>query len=374
MYHMIEYIRDEPAALARTFTECESTILELITGVREGRWNRLVIVAVGSSYTASLMALPAFRMHSPIPVEVLPATELTHYQERWLGPETLVITVSRSGERGWVVDTQRTARAFGAYTVALTGVSDSLLASEAELVLPTAEGPEITFAKTKSVVTCTGVLMKLALRLAPVDDAAAQRHLRALVDVPKLMEQTIRSCEPVVEGIVPALSHIEHVYLGGSGSNYGAAVEGAMKIHEASFVPTKAEDTGGCLYGVFGALDSRWLVVSLMTDQDADLSRAVLRLTAAVGACSLLVAGRGMVVKGDADHVVEVAAGVDPLLSGLVYLPPLQLLTYYLTLARGKNPDAPSYAKVLYDAMLPTGRQEPEFRAVTTTAGSHLGA
>src|ERR1700693_6031425 len=152
MYHMIDYIREEPAVLRRTLEESEPVVRMLVAGVREGRWDRIVVVGVGSSYTAGLMALPAFRLHCPIPVDVLPSTELAHYRDRWLGPRTLVISVSRSGERGWVVDVQRAARAAGSYTVAMSGVSDSLLAVEADALLPTAEGPEITFSKTKSVI------------------------------------------------------------------------------------------------------------------------------------------------------------------------------------------------------------------------------
>jgi glucosamine--fructose-6-phosphate aminotransferase (isomerizing) len=362
MYHMIDYIREEPAALRRTLEESEAAVDALVAGVREGRWDRLVVVGVGSSYTAALMALPAFRLHSPIPVEVLPSTELGYYRDRWLGPRTLVISVSRSGERGRVVEEQRAARATGSYAVAMSGVADSLLALEADLLLPTAEGPEITFSKTKSVITCAGLLMNLAFRLAPSSDGLARRRLAELATVPALIERTINAAAGPISEIVAGLSGIDHVYLCGSGSNHGAALEGAIKIHETSFIVTKAEDTGDCLHGVLGTTDPSWLVIALAGNEDATMTRAVLRLAGVGGARRLAISEPGVVGTGDAEHVVEIGGTVDATLAGLVFLPPLQLLTYDLTIARGRNPDAPSYMWAQLEAMLPDGRQEPELR------------
>lgn len=359
---MIEYIREEPELLARTFRDADAAVRELVDGVRADRWRRLVIVGVGSSYNAALMAVPAFRLHSPIPVEVLPSTELTYYTERWLGPGTIVLSVSRSGERGWVVGAQQAARETGAYTVAMTGIADSLLADGADLVLPTSEGLEITFSKTKSVMTCAGLLVRLALCLAPAADVQAQRRLALLESVPGIIDETIRSCEPRIAEVVTRLAGIEHVSLCGSAGNYGAALEGAIKIHETSFVPTRAEDTGNCLHGVLGTSDPSWLLVALVASRDAAVSRAVLNLAGVIGARRLAIAEPGLVNPEDAEHVVEVAHGTDPVLAGLGSLPCLQLLTYYLTLARGKDPDAPSYMQAQFDAMLPAGREEPELR------------
>ena len=192
MHHMIEYIRDEPELLARTFRDADAAVRQLVDGVRADRWRRLVVVGIGSSYNAALMAVPAFRLHSPIPVEVLPSTELTYYAERWLEPGTIVLSVSRSGERGWVVEAQQAARAAGAYAVAMTGIADSLLADGADLVLPTSEGLEITFSKTKSVMTCAGLLVRLALCLAPAADVEAQRRLALLESLPGIIDETMR--------------------------------------------------------------------------------------------------------------------------------------------------------------------------------------
>jgi hypothetical protein len=77
----------------------------------------------------------------------------------------------------------------------------------------------------------------------------------------------------------------------------------------------------------------------------------------------MVISEPGLIGSDDAEYVVETAGKVDPTLAGLVYLPPLQLLTYHLTVARGLNPDAPSYMWAQFEAMLPAGRMEPELRA-----------
>jgi glutamine---fructose-6-phosphate transaminase (isomerizing) len=372
VYHMLDYIHEEPDALARTYTEADAPLRALVEDIQTGRWERLVLLGVGSSYTAALMALPTLRVHSPIPIELIPSTELVYYRDHLVNPRTVVVSISRSGERGWVVEAQRTARSAGALTVAMTGVRDSLLATEAQLLLPTAEGREITFSKTKSVITCAGLLMRFALLLASDGDSAAARRLALLDAAPQRIETTLRMVEPSIRAIVPQLATIEHVYLCGSGSNHGVALEGAIKIQETSFVPAKAEDTGNCLHGVLGTTDAKWLVIALVTRADEDVSNAVLQLAGVAGARRLAVAD-GDLPDHLAEHVVNVPQPVDPLLAGLLYLPPLQLLTYYLTLARGRDPDAPSYMDAQLAAMLPTGRQEPELRTPTPGSAATAG-
>lgn len=364
MYHMIEYIHEEPEVLAQTFVQNDDAMRELTAGVNSDRWQRLIVAGVGSSYTAALMALPALRLHSSIPVEVVPSTELDYYAKRWLGRGTIVLSVSRSGERGWVVNAQRAARAAGAFTASMSGVRDSLLAEEAELLLLTGEGPEITYSKTKSVITTAGSLMRLAFLLAPEDDALARRRLELLQRAPEVIDRTLRTAESQIETMAATMRDIDFVTLFGSGSNYGAAVEGAVKIHETSFIPTKSDDTGDALHGVLGASNERSLAIGLAASYDAEMTRAAFGVLGSARARRLAITEPGVIGSDAAEHVVTVADALDPTVAALAYLPPIQLLTYYLTLNRGLNPDAPSYMDAQFEVMLPAGRQEPELRGV----------
>ena len=124
-----------------------------------------MLSGVGSSYTAASAAKLAFDELVTSPTHVIPTTELT-YHPALLGPGSLVVILSRSGERKRVVDGLRVAQESGAFTVAVTGSADSLMAQMAHHSVVTAEGPEISFPKTKSVTAGIGVFIALALALA----------------------------------------------------------------------------------------------------------------------------------------------------------------------------------------------------------------
>jgi len=361
-YHMLEYIRENPAALQRTLDNNEAAIQSIAERVQQGRLRRVVVLGIGSSYTASMMAAPAFRYHSAIPTHVLPATELGHYATRMVDEYTLVVAVSRSGEREWVVNALKESIERGAFGVAMTGVADSLMAQNAQLALVTGEGPEVTFPKTKSVICCAGLLMRMALALATPDDDEATERLQALRASPDAIERTIQAVEPALRALIPAIQPLEPVVVVGTGSNYGVALEATVKIQETAYVATHCDDTGDLLHGPLGPFDEKWLLIPLITAFDLQLSKQLLRLTGKFGAHRLSIVEPGLDLEGLSDSVLRVPEPVDRLLAGLFYLPPLQLLTYYWTLAKGLNPDAPSAMRDVLDAILPPGREEPELR------------
>lgn len=361
-YHMIEYIHEGPRALGRTLESNERPVAELVRKIRERGIDRLILSGVGSSHTASMMALPVMRCHVPIKVDVIPSTEFAYYDTRLIGPRTAVVVVSRSGERGWVVDAIDDAVRRGALAVALTGVADSLLAQHAQMTLLTQEGPEITFPKTKSVLVCAGLLMRLGLEFAGTKDPEANKRLLALSAAPVATAKVVAATDDAVRMLMPELSRHSTVMIGGTGSNHGVAMEGAVKLQETAYVTTLSDHTGNVFHGPLGPLDASWLIVPLIHAADSRLALQLLRLVRKFGAHSLSVVEPGIELEGLSDFVITLPERTDPLLAALSYLPTLQLLTYYWTLALNMNPDEPSVMRDMLDAMLPAGREEPELR------------
>jgi glucosamine--fructose-6-phosphate aminotransferase (isomerizing) len=358
-YHMIGYIHEGPDSLRRTLDANEAA-LEYVAGqVRAAGIQRIVLTGVGSSYTAPMMAMPAFRYHCPVPTFITSGPELGYYALRWVNEQTMVIAVSRSGERGVVVDTLGDASNRGAFTVAVTGVGQSLLAKKADLALVTAEGPEKTWPKTKSVVTATGLLMRLALALAKPEDEEAAQRLHWLLHAPQAMSATIEQLEPALQALLPSIEAHELLAIVGTGANYGTAIEGAMKVMEASSIATRFDTTDGLLNGPVGGFDARWLVAALVTAVDRQQTVELLRVARGLGARSLCVCPPQLELNGLADYVLTLPQPPDALLGALLYLVPLQLLAYYWTVARGMNPDEPACQQAILDAVLPPGRQEP---------------
>jgi glucosamine--fructose-6-phosphate aminotransferase (isomerizing) len=359
---MIDYIHEGPTALRRTLEGNEAGIESLVEEIRRRGIRRVVISGVGSSFTAALMAAPAFRYHSTLPVHILPSTGHGYFASRLIDEHSLVVVVSRSGERDWVVNALQEAVERGAYGVAMTGVADSLLAQKGQATLLTQEGPEITFPKTKSVVTCAGLLMRLALALAAPGDGEAAVRLKTLRGLPGRMEGVLRAVEPEIQSWMPGLVPHKIVVVGGTGSNYGVALEAAVKLQETAYIPTLADDTGNVFHGPLGPLNREWLIISLVTAMDLRLSQQLLRIAGKFGAHRMVLVEPGLDVGGMAEFPLAIPERADPLLAALLYLPPMQLLTYYWTVSRGMNPDEPSVMRDMLDAMLPAGREEPELR------------
>ncbi len=359
---MIGYIREGPQALKNTLQVNEALVLSIAERARRQGVRRILLTGLGSSYTSAMMSGPVFTNYCPFPVHILPASELIYYQERLIDQNTLVVSISRSGERGTVVDALDIARRKKALGVAVTGSSTSLLAQHAEMTLLTQEGPEITFPKTKSVLACTGLLMRLGLAFARSRDAEAEQEAKNLAALPEAIEAAIRQAEPAIQALIPSIQRHEMVAVTGSCSNIGVALEAAIKIQEAAYVPTRGESTIGMVHGPTGALNEKWLVVPLATPLDQEVSADLLRLARKFGAHSLCIQAAGTQLKAAPDFSVEINVPASPYLAALVFLPTIQLLAYDWTVARGMDPDAPSSMNAILNTILPPGRSEPELK------------
>ena len=361
-FHMIGYIREGPDALSRTLDANRAAVRALAERAKQADIQRILVTGVGSSYTAAMMALPTFRYHCPLPTYVMPASEFPYYVSRLVDKHSLVIAVSRSGERGAVVDALAAGMRREALAVGVTGSKDSLLARESQVALVTAEGAEITFPKTKSVIAGTGLLMAVGLALANQEDAEAAARLEQLEGMPGRVKRSLDATEPRIKELLPNVTKHAHAVFLGTGSNFGTAIEAAMKVQEAAYVTTRFDSTDGLLNGPVGGLDSDWLVVPMVHAYDAVLTQELLRVVRSVGAHSLCLTEPGLDLHGLEDWAIALPEAADALLGALVYLPPLQLLTYYWSLARDRNPDSPAAMRAILDAVLSPGREEPELR------------
>jgi len=359
---MIKYIHEGPDALSRTLEANRAAVGTLSERVRETGLLRILVTGVGSSYTAATMALPTFRYHCALPTYVMPASEFPYYVSRLVDKRSLVIAVSRSGERGAVVDALSEAVRRGALGVGVTGAADSLLARKSQVALVTAEGAEITFPKTKSVIAGAGLLMAVGLALANPEDTEAAARLEQLQVMPAQIKRTLEATEPRVKALLPTIGTHAHAVFVGTGSNFGVAIEAAMKVQEAAYITTRFDSTDGLLNGPVGGLDADWLVVPMVHSRDLALSLELLRVVRSVGAHSLCLCEPGLDLRGLDDWAIALPEPADPLLAALAYLPPLQLLTYYWALACNRNPDAPAAMRAILDAVLSPGREEPELR------------
>jgi len=361
-YHMLNYIHESPSTLEKTLQVNRETIKEIARRVRDIKVNKVVLSGLGSSYTAAVMAAPIFQQYCSYPTAVINSEEMNYYAERWIDEQSLVVVVSRSGERGAVIDTLNLSNQMGALAVAVTGVADSLLAQSSKLSLITQEGPEITFPKTKSVTACAGIMMRLGLELAAAENKKAQSCLKNLLVLPASIDRATKAIETQLQPLMPLVKNCKLLNVAGTCSNYGVALEAAIKVQEASFIPTRGDSTAGLLQGPVGALNPDWLVLVLVMPEDLALSRELLKLVKQFNAQSIVVHPQGITLNEVCEHSIKIPESADPFLAALVYLPAVQLLAYYWTVERGMNPDEPSSMQSILKSILPPGRQEPELR------------
>ena len=364
-YQMLGYIREEPEAVARTLDAVEARLGDLVDLVAARHPKRLVVAGFGSSYTAAKMSLPLFRRHLAIPSILTVASEIGVDRGVLLDAHTLVILVSRSGERGWLTAACEAAQASGAMCVAVTAAEKSQLARASDLVILTGEGPEAAYPKTKSVMATAAGLMKIALSLDPERSAESEQQNQALSDAVDQLERSIAEGERIVEPLAAWLASHKVALIAGTGGNEGVAQEAALKVQEAAGFYGQWENSGDAIHGALGMLDQSCLFVGLVGRADYKLHLALLDLVGRFGADRLCVAEAGLSLDQACDAVVEIPAAADPLVAPLLFLPPLQLLTYYAAVARGLNPDHPAFAETMLAAMLPPGRAEPDWLTAT---------
>jgi glutamine---fructose-6-phosphate transaminase (isomerizing) len=365
-FRMLDFIREQPDAVANTLRSVQAQIPQLRATIESRGFDQVIVAGLGSSYTASQMASPLLRYCLAAPVFVTVATEMGLDAGLKLGPRSLVVLVSRSGERAGMVDAMTTAKAAGATCVAVTAAESSLLAEAADVVVVTSEGPESAYAKTKSVMATAAALMQLGVGLDLAGSQASGRLATALANVPQLLATSIEDAERQIGPVSEWLAGHRMALVTGSVGNQGVAMEAALKFQEAAGVVTEWDETGSALHGAVTILDPAWLYVGLVTRADQELHQRVLRLAGQFGAGRLCVTEPGVILEEDIEAITRVPDAGDSLIAPLLFLPPVQLLTYQFALARGRNPDEPPFADVMLEAMLPPGRSEPDWPVVTT--------
>lgn len=363
-YKMLDYIRESPKVLAATLKHNEAALVKFVKRARSKPIKRIILTGLGSSYTAAIMAKPIFNLNADLPVLVINAEEINYFAEQWIRPDSLVIATSRSGERQSVVNAIDLAKEKGAIDLAVTGVADSLLAQHATTSLLTKEGTEITFPKTKSVATCAGILMRLALAFAEEWNIGldTKQNVRLLNSLPEIIDRINKTCMEFIKDNLKWITQHSMLNVVGTCSNYGVALEAAIKVQEAAYVPTRGNSTAGLLQGPIGALNKDWLVVALVMQSDLALSQELVELVHGFGAHSICVCEESTPSISHCDKELRLSTVNNPFLSALGYLPFIQLLTYYWAVEKGLNPDAPSSMNRILNKIVPKGRKEPEFR------------
>ena len=350
-HFMLKEIYEQPRAITDTFRgriapETGSVVLPDVTldPSTVQAIQRVVLVACGTAWHAAMLTRMMIERLAGIPAEVDLASEF-RYRDAIVGPETLVIAVSQSGETADTIGAVKAARAKGCPILAVTNVVGSALAREATGVLQMHAGPEIGVASTKafSTMVVAGYLLGLWLgrQRGTLNAEDVRKHIQDLVEIPRLVEKTLELDQPIAALARHLSSAPDFLYLG-RGVQFPIALEGALKLKEISYIHAEGYAGGEMKHGPI-ALIADGLPVVALAPRDSSYERMLGNMEEVRARDGLLIAichPGDRAVASKAQHVIEVPPCAE-LLAPLLTVIPLQLLAYHVAVRRGCDVDQP---------------------------------
>ncbi len=358
-HYMLKEIFDQPKALEDTITPrvwLQDAQVRLEEEVRISneelcRLRRINIVASGTSRHAGMAGQYMFHDLVHLPDDVDYASEF-EYRNPLIGREELTIVITQSGETADTTAAQREARKRGSRTVAISNVVDSTIAREADGVLYTHAGPEISIASTKAFTAQMAVLFLFAAYLAQVREELpkpALRHwIEELLALPKKTEATLKSSDQC-QRLAERFHRSEDFLFLGRAIHYPIAMDGALKLKEVSYVHAEGYPTGETKHGPNALIDEHLPVVIIATCDRSDPS-SVLRYERNIAnirgfrqqkARVIAIATEGDTAMEDlADHAIFIPPAPE-LLSPILEIVPLQLFAYHMAVRKGLDVDRP---------------------------------
>jgi glucosamine--fructose-6-phosphate aminotransferase (isomerizing) len=355
-HFMLKEIHEQPRAvrdtlLGRIGLEEGAVHLEELGPAAEElrRAQRVTLLACGTSWHAALVGKYLLEQVAQVPAEVDYGSEF-RYRDPIVGPQTLAVAISQSGETADTLAAFRQAKKQGALPIAICNVQGSMLTREAAGTLLTHAGPEIGVASTKAFTSQLVALALLTLHLGRLRGTLTADRCRELLQelarVPHLMEDALRA-----SGRIDELSRFfaqasDFLFLG-RGINYPIALEGALKLKEISYIHAEGYPAGEMKHGPIALIDDEMPVVALVTPgRTYEKMLSNVQEVKARGGKVLAVTTHGdrhvgevLDLKGG-DIIVDVPP-VDEVWSPLLNVLPLQLLAYHTAVRAGRDVDQP---------------------------------
>lgn len=332
-HFMIKEIYEESDTVRNTLTEKES-IREIIDDVKDDI-NKIVFVACGTSYHASLTGKYLIESMSGITTEVLLASEFK-YSAKTLDEHTLVIFISQSGETADTLKALDVANETSK-TLAIVNVAGSSATRRAKYVIQTQAGPEIGVAATKTYISQLTAIYLLAALLAD-----NQELLDKLEKVPNYIDEILDDVEPL-KIMTEKYKYTDDFFYIGRGFVYPTALEGALKLKEITYIHGEGYAAGELKHGPLALIDNCIpVVVILPPGENHRKTMSNLEEVKSRGADVIGIGSKtdeGIINKSKDCFLIN--DEVDDIIAPLVYIIPLQLMSYYIAVEKNFDPDKP---------------------------------
>ena len=348
-HFMMKEIHEQPKAvrdtLASAIQDGQIQYDKLgLTPEELGDLNAVYIVGCGSAYHVGVNAQYVLEDLARIPVRVELASEF-RYRTPLLPEKTLVIIISQSGETADSLAALRQAKQYGASTLAIVNVVGSTIAREADHVFYTLAGPEIAVATTKAYSTQLAASYVLAIALAKARGTLAEedaaRMIGELETLPDKIEKLLENKERI-QWFASKQVAAKDIFFIGRGIDYAISLEGSLKMKEISYIHSEAYAAGELKHGTISLIEPNTLVVGILTQQDLyEKTLSNLLECKSRGAYLMALTCSGNYSIEDSAEFVIYIPKTDPHFTASLGVIPLQLLGYYVSVAKGLDVDKP---------------------------------
>lgn len=336
-HFMLKEIFEQPTAIKNTLSGLQN--LSLPTFI--DKTDKIFIVACGSAYHAGLVGKKAIESLSKIQCEVCLASEF-RYGEPLLNRHTVVLVVSQSGETADTLASLRMAKQYGNYVFAITNVVGSSIAREADYVLYTHAGPEVSVASTKAYTSQLAALYLFAIHLAELKNTVSEKEIMLLKQklntLPDILLKELNLNKIMDLAKIIAKKH--DVYFLGRGLDYFTAQEASLKLKELSYIHSDSYASGELKHGPIALIEDGTVVISICTNRE---------ISSKLNSNVKEVAARGAFTIGftscnedlfSFDMVIKLPS-TNTLFAPISSIVPLQLLAYYVCVEKGLDVDKP---------------------------------
>ena len=331
-HFMIKEINEQGTAVRNTLTQKEN-IQSIIDDI--GDVKRICFVACGTSYHASLTGKYLIESLAGVPTDVILASEFK-YSANTLNDETLVVFISQSGETADSLKALDVANQTSK-TLGIVNVAGSSITRRADYVIQTQAGPEIGVAATKTYVSQLTAIYLFSALLSKNTEL-----LRKIEKVPEFIEEALEEIDLIKE-LSKRYNYARDFFYLGRGYSYPTALEGALKLKEITYIHGEGYAAGELKHGPLALIDEGIPVVVIIPPGDNyKKTMSNLEEVKSRGANVLAIGAEGdESLKAKVEDVITIDKEVKEIIAPLVYIVPLQLIAYYITLEKGHDPDKP---------------------------------
>ncbi len=304
--------------------------------------NKICIVACGTAMHAGLAAKNTFEKLLSIPVEVDIASEF-RYRDPLINNQTLMIFVSQSGETADTLAALKLAKDKGSKTIAVSNVIGSSITREADYTVYTHAGPEIAVASTKAYTSQVVLLNVLAIYLAEISGRCDFQKLNELkfdiLKLPEKVNELLKNTDSIKD-FARKIFNEHDIFFLGRGIDYPVALEASLKLKEISYIHSDAYAAGELKHGPIALIEDGITVIGILTDPFlVEKSISNIQEVITRGAKTLIITNQPLENK-NFDVVFKIPE-TNPLISPVLSVIPLQLLSYYVSKAKGLDVDKP---------------------------------